>query len=254
MGYADEVFDLTGKVVVVTGGSRGLGKEIAFAVARQGADVVAASRKLDNCEQVAEDITKETGRETMAYAVHVGRWDELEPFVDAVYDRFGRVDVLFNNAGMSPVYDKLTDVSEKLFDSVINLNFKGPFRLAALIGERMYAAGGGSIVNVSSSGSIRPKGKIIPYAGAKAALNAMSEGLAEGLGPRVRVNTLMPGTFQTDVSKAWDFDAVAEDRKQYTALQRVGQPPEIIGAALFLASDASSYTSGTIIRVDGGMF
>ena len=190
----------------------------------------------------------------MAYGVHIGRWDELAPFVDAVYDRFGRVDVLFNNAGMSPVYDKLTDVSEKLFDSVVNLNFKGPFRLAALVGERMYNAGGGSIINVSSSGSIRPKGKIIPYAGAKAALNAMSVGLAEGLGPAVRVNTLMPGTFQTDVSKAWDFDAVAEDRKHATALQRVGQPPEIIGAALFLASDASSYTSGTIIRVDGGMF
>jgi len=184
----------------------------------------------------------------------LGRWDDLEPFVEAVYDRFGKVDVLFNNAGMSPVYDKLTDVSEKLFDSVINLNFKGPFRLAALIGERMHAAGGGSIINVSSSGSIRPTGRIIPYAGAKAALNAMSEGLAEGLGPQVRVNTLMPGTFQTDVSKAWDLDAVTEDRRQHTALQRVGQPPEIIGAALFLASDASSYTSGTIIRVDGGMF
>lgn len=254
MGYADEVFDLTGKLVVVTGGSRGLGKEIAYAVARQGADVVVASRKLENCEQVAADITKETGRQAMAYGLHVGRWDELAPFVDAVYDRFGQIDVLFNNAGMSPVYDKLTDVTEKLFDSVVNLNFKGPFRLAALIGERMYAAGGGSIVNVSSSGSIRPKGKIIPYAGAKAALNAMSEGLAEGLGPQVRVNTLMPGTFQTDVSKAWDFAAVAEDRKQYTALRRVGQPAEIIGAALFLASDASSYTSGTIIRVDGGMF
>jgi NAD(P)-dependent dehydrogenase (short-subunit alcohol dehydrogenase family) len=254
VGYADEVFDLTGKLVVVTGGSRGLGKEIAYAVARQGADVVVASRKLENCEQVAEDITKETGRQTMAYGLHVGRWDELAPFVDAVYDRFGQIDVLFNNAGMSPVYDKLTDVTEKLFDSVVNLNFKGPFRLAALIGERMYAAGGGSIINVSSSGSIRPKGKIIHYAGAKAALNAMSEGLAEGLGPQVRVNTLMPGTFQTDVSKAWDFEAVAEDRKQYTALRRVGQPAEIIGAALFLASDASSYTSGTIIRVDGGMF
>ena len=254
MGYADKVFDLTGKVVVVTGGSRGLGREIATAVARQGADVVIASRKLENCEEVAKEIKNETGRQTMAYAVHVGRWDELAPFVDAVYDRFGKVDVLFNNAGMSPVYDKLTDVSEKLFDSVINLNFKGPFRLAALIGERMQAAGSGSIINVSSSGSIRPKGKIIPYAGAKAALNAMSEGLAEGLGPQVRVNTLMPGTFQTDVSKAWDFDAVTEDRKRHTALQRVGQPPEIIGAALFLASDASSYTSGTIIRVDGGMF
>jgi NAD(P)-dependent dehydrogenase (short-subunit alcohol dehydrogenase family) len=254
MGYADEVFDLTGKVVVVTGGSRGLGKEIATAVARQGADVVIASRKLENCVQLAQDITKETGRQTMPYAVHVGHWDELEPFVNAVYDRFGRVDVLFNNAGMSPVYDKLTDVTEKLFDSVINLNFKGPFRLAALIGERMQAAGQGSIINVSSSGSIRPTGRIIPYAGAKAALNAMSEGLAEGLGPHVRVNTLMPGTFQTDVSQAWDFDAVTEDRKKNTALQRVGQPPEIIGAALFLASDASSYTSGAIIRVDGGMF
>jgi NAD(P)-dependent dehydrogenase (short-subunit alcohol dehydrogenase family) len=254
MGYADEIFDLTGKVVVVTGGSRGLGKEIATAVARQGADVVIASRKLDACQQVAQDIAQETGRQAMAYGVHVGRWDELEPFVNAVYDRFGRIDVLFNNAGMSPVYDKLTDVTEKLFDSVINLNFKGPFRLAALAGERMYAAGQGSIVNVSSSGSIRPKGRIIPYAGAKAALNAMSEGLADALGPVVRVNTLMPGTFQTDVAKAWDLDAVTADRKEHTALQRVGQPPEIIGAALFLASDASSYTSGAIIRVDGGMY
>ncbi len=254
MGYADQLFDLTGKVVVVTGGSRGLGLQIAFASARQGADVVIASRKLEACEETARQIAAETGRQAMAYGLHVGRWDELEPFVDAVYDRFGRVDVLVNNAGMSPLYDKLTDVSEKLFDAVINLNFKGPFRLAALIGERMYAAGAGSIINVSSSGSIRPKGGIIPYAGAKAALNAMSEGLAEGLGPQVRVNTLMPGTFATDVSKSWDFDAVAEDRKQHTALQRVGQPAEIIGAALFLASDASSYTSGTIIRVDGGMF
>lgn len=254
MGYADQVFDLTGKVVVVTGGSRGLGREIATAVARQGADVVIASRKLEACEETATAIRNETGRQAMAYAVHVGRWDELEPFTGAVYARFGRVDVLFNNAGMSPLYDKLTDVSEKLFDSVVNLNFKGPFRLAALIGERMLGAGRGSIINVSSSGSIRPKGSIIPYAGAKAALNAMSEGLAECLGPQVRVNTLMPGTFQTDVSKAWNFEAVSEDRKQHTALKRVGQPAEIIGAALFLASDASSYTSGTIIRVDGGMF
>jgi len=254
MGYADGVFDLTGKVVVVTGGSRGLGRQIATAVAKSGADVVIASRKLAACEQAASEIRNETGRQAMAYGVHVGRWDELEPFVDAVYDRFGRVDVLFNNAGMSPVYDKLTDVTEKLFDSVVNLNFKGPFRLAALVGERMHAAGRGSIINVSSSGSIRPTGRIIPYAGAKAALNAMSAGLAEGLGPHVRVNTLMPGTFQTDVATAWDLDAVTEDRKRHTALQRVGQPAEIIGAALFLASDASSYTSGTIIRVDGGMF
>src|SRR6202020_1415815 len=172
MGYADKVFDLTGKVVVVTGGSRGLGREIATAVARQGADVVIASRKLENCEETAKEISKETGRQTMAYGVHVGRWDELAPFVDAVYDRFGKVDVLFNNAGMSPVYDKLTDVSEKLFDSVINLNFKGPFRLAALIGERMHAAGGGSIIKLSSSGSNRPTRRIVPHPGRKAPPNA----------------------------------------------------------------------------------
>src|SRR5260370_10422833 len=253
MGYADEVLGVRGKGVVITGGSRGLGREIAFAVARQGANVVIASRKLANCEEVAKQIAAETGRETMAYGLHAGRWDELEPFVGAVYDRFGRVDVLVNNAGMSPVYDKLTDVTEKLFDSVVNLDFKGPFRLAALIGERMHAAGSGSIINVSSSGSIRPFGSIVPYPGAKAALNAMSAGLAQGLGPAVRVNTLMPGTFMTEISKAWDLDAVTEDRKKSTALQRIGMPHEIIGAALFLASDASSYTTGSIIRVDGGI-
>jgi NAD(P)-dependent dehydrogenase (short-subunit alcohol dehydrogenase family) len=230
-----------------------MGKEIAFTFARYGADVVIASRKLDTCQQVAAEIEAETGRRAMPYALHVGHWDELEPFVDAVYERFGRVDVLVNNAGMSPIYDKLSDVSEKLFDSVVNLNFKGPFRLAVLVGERMQAAGSGSIINVSSSGSIRPRGQIVPYAGAKAALNAMSEGLAHGLGPEVRVNTLMPGTFLTDISKAWDLEAVAEDRRRATALQRVGQPTEIIGAALYLASDASSYTSGATLRVDGGM-
>jgi NAD(P)-dependent dehydrogenase (short-subunit alcohol dehydrogenase family) len=254
MRHADQLFDLTGKVAVVTGGSRGLGKEIAFALARHGADVVIASRKLASCEEAATQIAAETSRETMAYGLHVGRWDELEPFADAVYARFGRVDVLFNNAGMSPVYDKLTDVTEKLFDSVVNVNFKGPFRLAALIGERMVAAGGGVIINVSSSGSIRPNGRIVPYAGAKAALNAMSVGLAEAFGPTVRVNTLMPGTFMTDIAKAWDLTAVTENRKRVTALQRVGLPSEIVGAALFLASDASSYTTGAIIRVDGGVF
>jgi NAD(P)-dependent dehydrogenase (short-subunit alcohol dehydrogenase family) len=253
MGYADEVFDLTGKVVIVTGGSRGMGKEIAFAVAKAGADVVIASRKFDNCAAVAEQISDETGRQAMPYAVHVGRWDECEPFVDAVYERFGKVDVLFNNAGMSPTYDKLSDVNEKMFDSVVNLNFKGPFRLAVLVGERMVATGGGSIINVSSSGSIRPMGGIVPYAGAKAALNAMSAGLAQAFGPSVRVNTLMPGTFMTDVAKAWDLEVVTEERKRSTALQRVGQPAEIIGAALFLASAASSYTTGSIIRADGGM-
>jgi NAD(P)-dependent dehydrogenase (short-subunit alcohol dehydrogenase family) len=252
MSYLEDLFDLTGRVVIITGGSRGLGREIAFGCAHAGADVVIASRKLAACEETAAEIEKATGRQAMPYALHAGRWEQLEPFVEAVYGRFGRVDVLINNAGMSPLYETLTSVSEQLFDSVLNLNFKGPFRLSALIGERMVADGRGSIINVSSSGSIRPSGSIIPYAGAKAALNAMTEGLAQAYGPQVRVNTLMSGTMFTDVSKAWDMDSFNVSIKRI-ALQRGGQPPEIVGAALYLASDASSYTTGATIRVDGGI-
>ena len=252
MSYVENLFDLTGRVVIVTGGSRGLGRDMAFGCAYAGADVVIASRKLDACERTAAEIEKLTGRQAMPYQLHVGRWDQIEPFVNAVYDRFGAVDVLINNAGMSPLYDTLSGVSEQLFDSVVNLNFKGPFRLTALAGERMVAAGRGSIINVSSSGSIRPSGSIIPYAGAKAALNAMTEGFAQAYGPLVRVNTLMSGTMFTDVSKSWDMDSFNVTIKRI-ALQRGGQPSEIVGAALYLASDASSYTTGATIRVDGGI-
>lgn len=206
MGYADRLFDLTDRVVLITGGSRGLGREMAFAAARCGADVVIASRKYTMCEATAADIESETGRAALPFGVHIGRWDELEGLVDAVYERFGKCDVLVNNAGMSPVYDKLTDVTEKMFDAVMNLNLKGPFRLSALIGERMVAAGGGAIINVSTHGSLRPHPSFIPYAAAKAGLNAMTEGLAHAFGPTVRVNTLMPGPYLTDISKAWDID------------------------------------------------
>ncbi len=252
MGYADELFDLTDRVVLVTGGSRGLGREMAFAAAKCGADVVIASRKLESCEEAAAEIESATGRAAMPYAVHVGRWEQLDGLVDAVYERFGRVDVLINNAGMSPLYESLDAVSEKLFDAVVNLNLKGPFRLSTLVGQRMVAAGGGSIINVSSSGSRRPQPAQLPYSAAKAGLNALTEGLALAFGPTVRVNTLMPGPFLTDVSKAWDIPATTKGAQSF-ALKRLGNPPEIIGAALYLASDASSYTSGSIIRVDGGI-
>ena len=250
--YVAELFDLTDRVVLVTGGSRGLGREMALAAAHCGADVVIASRKYDACVATAEEITAATGRAALPYAVHVGRWDELDGLVDAAYDRFGKVDVLINNAGMSPLYESLSSVTEKLFDAVVNLNLKGPFRLSALIGERMVAAGGGSIINVSSTGSLRPGPHELPYAAAKAGLNALTEGLALAYGPTVRVNTLMPGPFLTDVSKAWDIEATTAGAQRF-ALKRLGQPAEIIGAALFLASDASSYTSGSILRVDGGI-
>jgi NAD(P)-dependent dehydrogenase (short-subunit alcohol dehydrogenase family) len=244
--------DLTDKVALVTGGSRGLGREMVLAFAEAGADVVISSRNIDSCEEVAALVQERTGRKALAYACHVGRWDELPGLVDAAYDAFGRVDVLVNNAGMSPLYDTVFDVSEKLFDAVVNLNLKGPFRLCALVGERMVRDGGGSIINVSSTGSIRSRPSIIPYAAAKAGLNSITEGFALTLGPTVRVNTLMAGPFLTDVSAAWDMPAT-EAAMQAHALQRAGRPEEIVGAALYLASDASSYTSGATLRVDGGL-
>ena len=161
MSYAEKLFDLTDRVILITGGSRGLGREMAFGAARCGADVVIASRNMDNCVSTAKEIEAETGRSAMPYQVHVGRWDQLDGLVEATYERFGKVDTLINNAGMSPLYDKLTDVTEKLFDAVVNLNLKGPFRLSALVGERMVAAGRGSIINVSTAGSLRPTPDII---------------------------------------------------------------------------------------------
>jgi NAD(P)-dependent dehydrogenase (short-subunit alcohol dehydrogenase family) len=253
MSYAGRLFDLTDRVVLVTGGSRGLGRQMALAAARCGADVVIASRNIDNCVQTAKEVEAETGRSAMAYQVHVGRWEQLDGLVEATYERFGRVDTLINNAGMSPVYDTLSNVTEKLFDSVVNLNLKGPFRLSALVGERMVAAGRGSIINVSSSGSLRPGADIVPYAAAKAGLNAMTEGFARALGPSVRVNTLMAGPFLTDVSKAWHLEQATQNPFGHLSLQRAGNPAEIVGAALFLASDASSFTTGSILRADGGI-
>lgn len=251
VGFADELFDLTGKVVLVTGGSKGLGREMAFGVARCGADVVIASRNYDTCAEVAAEIEAETGRKAMPYGVHIGRWDQLPGLVDAVYERFGRLDVLINNAGMSPLYDSLESVSEKLFDSVMNLNMKGPFRLSVLVGERMAAAGGGAIVNVSSTGSIRPNAGILPYAMAKSALNTMTEGLAKAYGPTVRVNTLMSGPFDTSAHD-WEPESLAEGVRPH-ALQRIGHPSEIIGSVLYLISNASSYTTMATLRVDGGI-
>ncbi|MFC9761930.1 SDR family NAD(P)-dependent oxidoreductase [Rhodococcus jostii] len=247
-----ELFSLEGKVALVTGGSRGMGREMSVAFARAGADVVVASRNLEKCEEVAAEIRSTTGRDALAYSCHMGRWDEIEGLVEATYARFGKVDVLVNNAGMSPVYDKVTDVTEKMYDSVLNLNLKGPFRLTQLVGTRMKERGSGSVINVSSTGSLRPMGSIIPYAAAKNGLNAMTEGYAELLGPEVRVNTLMPGQYLTDIAAAWDMEHTNRMASRLH-LERIGNPAEIVGAALFLASDASSYTSGTIVRSDGGI-
>jgi NAD(P)-dependent dehydrogenase (short-subunit alcohol dehydrogenase family) len=213
--------------------------------------VVIASRKLEACEKAAVEVEAATGRAALPFAAHVGRWDALEPLLDAVYERFSQLDILINNAGMSPLYDTVDGITEELFDKVLAVNLKGPFRLAALAGTRMAAAGGGSIVNISSAAAARPRADVVPYAAAKAGLNAVTVGLAHALGPSVRVNAIMAGTFLTDVSAAWDSEAFAARSARF-ALGRGGQPDEIVGTAVYLASAASSFTTGAVITVDGG--
>ncbi|MCC7121108.1 MAG: SDR family oxidoreductase [Gammaproteobacteria bacterium] len=248
----DGLFDLAGKVALITGGSRGLGRAMALAFAEHGADVVVASRKLDACEKVAAEI-EARGRRALPCACHVGNWQALDGLVDAAYGRFGKVDILVNNAGLSPVYPSLDAISEELFDKVVALNLKGPFRLAALVGSRMAAGDGGSIINVSSTAAVTPSPASEPYGAAKAGLNALTRSLAYAFGPKVRVNCIMPGPFLTDISKAWDLDAFERAAKSGMPLQRGGQPHEIVGAALYFASNASSFTTGAVLAVDGGV-
>ena len=244
---------LSGKVALVTGGSRGLGRQMILAFAQAGADVVIASRKIDACQALAAQVTETTGQKALAHATHVGQWLELDDLVDAAYEEMGHIDILVNNAGMSPLYDSVVDVTEALYDKVLDVNLKGPFRLMALVGTRMAQHGGGSIINVSSTAAIRPSPNVLPYAAAKAGLNALTEGYAHAFGPKVRVNCIMAGPFLTEISKAWDMDAFEARAEQSLALQRGGNPEEIVGAALYFASDAASFTTGAILRVDGGI-
>jgi NAD(P)-dependent dehydrogenase (short-subunit alcohol dehydrogenase family) len=249
---AARLFDLTGKVAVVTGGSRGLGRAMVHAFAANGADVVIASRKLDNCEAVASDVRERTGRRALPVAYHAGSWDDAQRLFDTTLAEFGRVDIVVNNAGMSPLYPSVDAVTEQLYDKVMAVNLKGPFRLSALAGTHMAANGGGSIIFVSSVASHRPSPDEIVYGAAKAGVNNLTTGLARTFGPSVRVNCLVPGPFLTDISHAWDLEAFADRARVAYALGRGGEPHEIVGAALYLASDASSYTTGALINIDGG--
>jgi NAD(P)-dependent dehydrogenase (short-subunit alcohol dehydrogenase family) len=219
-----------------------------LAFAQRGADVVIASRKLDNCEAVAEEV-RALGRQALPVSVHAAKWDAIDQLIETTYAHFGRVDILVNNAGMSPPMPS-HEVTEELFDSVVGLNFKGPFRLASQVARRMSEGDGGVIINVSSTGALMPLPNVIPYGSSKAALNAMTRSLATEYAPKVRVNTLSPGPFLTDIAKAWTPEAREHSDN---AVGRPGRPEEIITAALFLASPSSTFTSGAIVRVDGGL-
>jgi NAD(P)-dependent dehydrogenase (short-subunit alcohol dehydrogenase family) len=242
-----EQFDLTGTVSIITGGSRGIGKALAAGLAMAGSDVVIASRKLEGCQQVADQIEKQTGRRALAVAYHAGMWADSDRLVETVYQEFGRCDVLVNNAGTAPAYEELSSVSEALWMKVLQVNAMGPFRLGALIGERMSSSeDGGSIINVSSSAALHPRPDNVVYAMSKAALDSLTLGLAACYGPTVRVNGIYPEVIATEMTGSW---AGLQETVKSVGRDRVGQPGDLVGTCVFLASKASKYVTGSVISV-----
>jgi NAD(P)-dependent dehydrogenase (short-subunit alcohol dehydrogenase family) len=244
-------FGLDGKVALVTGGSKGLGRAIALGFGEAGADVVVASRKVEACEVVAAEV-RALGRRALAVGCHVGEWAECEALVARTVEELGGLDILVNNAGVAPVPPSLGGITEALFDKTIAVNLKGPLRLTAVAAEHLPA--GGSVINISSKASVRPTPHTVVYAAAKAGLNVLTEAASQELGPKgIRVNAIVCGPFHTDT-----FDRsmpTAEAEKMLASrisLGRIGATEEIVGTALFLASDASSYMTGALLALDGG--
>ena len=243
--------ELAGRIALVTGATRGLGRAIAHALAYAGATVVVSSRKEDACVAVAAAIAAETGATVTPLRLHVGDWDAIEPAVDSIIAEHGRLDVVVNTAGIAPLAPTLLDVSEGLFDKTIEVNLKGPFRLMAVAGARMVAAGGGSIINISSIGAERPSPPEAIYAASKNGLNALTRAFAQEYAPTVRVNCVMPGAFATDMASEWDEEFVSKVVDRLPA-GRLGRPEELAGLVVHLASDRAAYTTGALIPIDGG--
>jgi NAD(P)-dependent dehydrogenase (short-subunit alcohol dehydrogenase family) len=243
--------EATGKVVVVTGGSKGLGRAMALGFGEAGADVVVSSRKLEACEVVADEI-RSMGRRALAVRAHVGDWDHCAALIDATVAEFGRIDVLVNNAGIAPVPPSLLDVTPDLFDKTIGVNLRGPLRLTALAAEHM--PGGGSVINISSTASQHPSAVTVVYAAAKAGLNALTKAAAVEYGPRgIRVNAIVCGMFHTDsLHASLPSDDLQAQMAARISLRRIAGADEIVGTALYLASAASSYMTGELIVLDGG--
>ena len=244
-----ELHNLTGKVAIVTGGSRGIGRAIAQALAEAGADVVIASRKLDACEEVAAQLRASTATKATAIACHVGKWEDCGALVDTTIEQMGRLDILVNNAGMSPLYPSIHEITEELYDKTLAVNLKGPFRLG-----RSQPPGWPITTAVPSSTSALPARRCRASTScrtrAEGSLNLLTIGLANAYGPKVRVNAVLPGPFLTDISKG---SAMEGDDVPYLPMRRLGRPEEAAPIVVHLASPAASFTTGAIIRVDGGV-
>ena len=242
---------LDGKVALVTGASRGLGLAIARGLRDAGATVIVSSRKLEACEAAVAGLGDSGPGSAHPFALHVGQWDSIEPAVDQIIAEYGSLDIVVNNAGIAPLAENLVSVTESLWDKTIEVNLKGPFRLMAVAGARMVDNGGGSIINISSIGAVRPSPPEAMYAAAKNGLNALTMAFAQEYGPTVRVNCIMPGGFATDMAENWDDEFIGKIIDRLPA-GRLGDPHEIAGLVTHLAGDAAGYTTGAVIPVDGG--
>jgi NAD(P)-dependent dehydrogenase (short-subunit alcohol dehydrogenase family) len=247
-------FSLEGKVALVTGGSRGIGRATALGFAQVGADVVVASRKLPDLEEVAGEI-KRLGRRSMAVAVHVGRIDQIQLLVDKVIEEFGRIDILVNNAGTSPVMSPSLELEERAWDAIMNLNLKGLFFLSQAVARVMKAKGGGAIINVASIDGFIPELNIGAYSISKAGVIMATKVMArEWTQYNIRVNALAPGMVHTKLLDS-HWEVAPEDLPEAlkkVPMGRIAEPEEMVGAMIYLASDAASYVTGQTFTVDGG--
>ena len=242
---------LKGKVALVTGAGLGIGRSTALAFARDGADVVLAARRSAPLEMLAQEIAEESGRRVFAVPTDITDLDACAAVVARTVAEFGRLDVLVNVATASFPRSKIMDIDWSTYADSVQLNVIGTMKLCADAAQKMSETGGGSIINISSVAAVMPTAIDLPYAIAKAGLNNLTMGLARALAPKVRVNCIMPGPFLTEISKAWPKEAF-DHFEHSIPLRRAGNPDEIVGAALYLASDLSSYTTGAVIKIDGG--
>lgn len=250
------VFDLSGRVAIVTGSTKGIGKAMALGLSQAGATVVVSSRKQDLCEQVAKEIAGTTGRDVFPLACHVGEWDRIPAFVEAVRDRLGRIDVLINNAGINPAPVDVSHMSLEFWRKVFSVNLEGPLRMSQCVAPLMRDTGAGSIVNIGTMAAYSAGPTIVAYGASKAALLNLTKVMAREWAPwNVRVNMLSPGPFQSEMVDGGERnDPGFKDRiAEGTYLKRIADPSEIVGPVVYLASDASSFVTGDDIAVCGGM-
>lgn len=245
-------FSLKDKVALITGASRGIGQAAAVGLAQAGADIAIASRKLPDLEKVAEQVRK-TGRKCLPVAAHVARMEEINNLVGKVKEEFGKIDILVNNAATNPTMAPAMDVDERAWDSIMNLNLKGLFFLSQAVARVMMENGGGKIINVSSIAGITPD--LLPvYSISKAAVIMATKVMAQQWAQyKIRVNAIAPGLTKTRFSEAlWNNPDILKIAMGKTPMARVADPEEMVGALIFLASDASSYVTGQVIAIDGG--